>query len=162
MYSVIGAGIAVLIQVSLPPPERFELGRTFFWIVVTLIASAFPVRLPDGVRAGITTGPLLAVVFDPGVTNPFTACWVAFLGTFELRDLRGEPKWYGTLFNKSVFVLAAFGAWVVLATTDQAVRKGDPFSVVAQIVLVGATFALVNNAITLIGKKANVPEHRHS
>ncbi len=122
----------------------------FFWTVVTLVAAALPVRLPGGVHATITTAPLLAAIFDPALSNPFGACWVAFVGTLELRDLRGEPKWYGTLFNKADFVLSTFAAWSVLAATDNLIHRDDPFSVIAQIVAVGATFAAVNNGLSLI------------
>jgi HD-GYP domain-containing protein (c-di-GMP phosphodiesterase class II) len=150
VFPVIAAAVVILVRISAPPPAPFDLGRVFFWIIVTLIAAALPVSLPGSLRATITTAPLLAAIFDPGLSNPFGACWVAFIGTFELRDLRGEPKWYGTLFNKAVFVLATFAAWLVLASTDTLVRKDDPFSVVAQIAAVGATFAVVNNGLTLV------------
>ena len=80
-------------------------------------------------------------MFDPGLSNPFGVCWVAFIGTFEPRDLRGEPKWYGTLFNKANFVLSAFAGWAVLAMISGAVRPNDPFSVLAQIVAAGARMA---------------------
>lgn len=150
VYPVLVSATVILVRLSLPPPPAFDLGRLFFWTVVTLVAAALPVRLPGGVHATITTAPLLAAIFDPGMTNPFGACWVAFVGTFELRDLRGEPKWYGTLFNKADFVLSTFAAWLVLSATAALVRKDDPFSVVAQIVAVGAVFAAVNNGLSLM------------
>jgi len=149
VFPVVAGAALVLVRISVPPPA-FDLGRVFFWTAVTLVSAALPVRLPGGVHATITTAPLLAAIFDPNLSNPFGACWVAFVGTFELRDLRGEPKWYGTLFNKANFVLSSFAAWLVMATTDVIVRKDDPFSVVAQIVFVGTTFAVVNNGLSLL------------
>lgn len=150
VYPVIGAAVVIMARISTPPPQSFDLGRVFFWIIVTLTAAALPVYLPGGLRATITTAPLLAAVFDPGLSNPFGACWVAFVGTFELRDLRGEPKWYGTFFNKAEMVLSTFAAWLVWAATDALVRKDDPFSIVAQIVAVGGTFAIANNGLSLV------------
>jgi putative nucleotidyltransferase with HDIG domain len=145
----------VLARVSLPPPVDFDLGRIFFWIIVTLVAAALPVRLPGGVHATITTAPLLAAMFDTGLSNPFAVCWIAFIGTFEPRDLRGEPKWYGTLFNKANFVLSAFAGWAVLAITSGSVRTDDPFILLAQIAATGATFAVVNNGLSILANSLN-------
>ncbi|MEX2047389.1 MAG: HD-GYP domain-containing protein [Chloroflexota bacterium] len=122
---------------------------------MTLVAAALPVRLPGGVHATITTAPLLAAMFDPGMSNPFGVCWVAFIGTFEPRDLRGEPKWYGTLFNKADFVVSAFAGWTVLTLMAPLVRPSDPFSVIAQIVAVGGAFAIVNNGLSMLANSLN-------
>jgi len=159
---VIGAALLILVKLSAPPPTTFDLGRVFFWILVTLVAAALPVRLPGGVHATITTAPVLAALFDPALANPFGVCWVAFVGTFEPRDLRGEPKWYGTLFNRSDWVLSAFAGWLVLAATSSAVRPGDPLGVVSQIVAAGGAFAIVNNGLSLMAnsRKTNTPLSR--
>ncbi len=122
---------------------------------MTLVAAALPVRLPGGVHATITTAPVLAALFDPGLPNPFGVCWVALIGTFEPRDLRGDPKWYGTLFNRSDWVLSAFAGWLVLATTQSAVKHGDPLGVLAQIVAAGGAFAVVNNGLSILANSLN-------
>jgi putative nucleotidyltransferase with HDIG domain len=127
----------------------------FFWIMVTLVAAALPVRLPGGVHATITTAPVLAALFDPGLLNPFGVCWVALIGTFEPRDLRGEPKWYGTLFNRSNWVLSAFAGWLVLSMTQPAIKQGDPLGALAQLVATGATFAIVNNGLSMLANSLN-------
>jgi putative nucleotidyltransferase with HDIG domain len=82
--------------------------------------------------------------------NPFGVCWVAFIGSFEPRDLRGDPKWYGTLFNRADWVLSAFVGWVVLAMTQSAVRAGDPLGILAQIAATGSAFAIVNNGLSML------------
>jgi putative nucleotidyltransferase with HDIG domain len=151
---VLVAGL-ILVRVSLPPPADLDLGRVFFWIVVTLVAAALPVRLPGGVHATITTAPVLAAVFDPGLANPFGVCLVALIGTFEPRDLRGEPKWYGTVFNRADWVLSAFAAWLVLSMTQSAVRPGDPFGALAQIAAAGGAFAIVNNGLSMLANSLN-------
>jgi putative nucleotidyltransferase with HDIG domain len=143
------AGV-ILIRVSAPPPDELDIGRIFFWVLVTLVAAALPVRLPGGVHATITTAPILAALFDPGLLNPFGVCWVAFIGSFEPRDLRGDPKWYGTLFNRADWVLSAFAGWAVLAMTQSAVRPGDPLGILAQIAAVGGAFAIVNNGLSML------------
>jgi putative nucleotidyltransferase with HDIG domain len=147
---VIAGAALIILRLSISLSTNFDLGRVFFWTVITLVAAALPVRLPGGVHATITTAPVLAALFDPGLGNPFGVCWVALLGTFEPRDFRGEPKWYGTLFNRSEWVLAAFSGWVVLSLTQSAVRPGDPVGVLAQIVVAGGTFAVVNNGLSLM------------
>jgi len=131
-------------------------------MVVTLVAAALPVPLPGGVLAHLTTAPLLAAVFDTGLQNPFAVCWVAFLGTFEPRDLRREIPWYGTLYNKANYVLAVFVAWLVVSVTQSAVQARDPLSTVAQIVLVGGGFTLVNAslAVALASLRTRTPASR--
>lgn len=148
---VIGMGLLVLIGVSVRPPQPIDLGAIFFWIFIVLVAVALPVRLPGRVTAHMTTAPLLAAVFDASLPNPFAACWIAFLGTIELRDLRREIPWYGSLWNKANYVLATFVAWCGVAITDPFVRQGDPNGTLAQIALVGGAFFGVNTFITLIG-----------
>jgi putative nucleotidyltransferase with HDIG domain len=149
-FPVVALAALILIRVSAPPPADPYLGRVFFWTVITLVAAALPVRLPGGVHATITTAPILAALFDPGLPNPFGVCWVAFIGSFEPRDLRGEPKWYGTLYNRADWVLSAFAGWVVLAMMQSAVGSDDPLSVLVRIVTVGGAFAIVNNGLSML------------
>jgi len=81
-----------------------------FWTVVTFVAQAMPVRLPDGVQVAVTTAPLMAAAFLGG---PTAAGWVALLGTTEIRELRGHVAWYGTLANHAALVLPAIVAGAV-------------------------------------------------
>src|SRR5207249_6699619 len=73
--------------VSVPAPQGIDLGRIFFWTAITLALAALPVRLPGGVVVHTTTAPLIAAVFDSGLANPFAVCWIAFVGTLELREI---------------------------------------------------------------------------
>ena len=150
LVAVISAAAVVLVGVSIPVPSGIDLGRLSFWTVVTLVAVAFPVRLPGGVIAYLATAPLLAAVFDTGLPNPFAVCWVAFVGTFEARDLRREIPWYGTLYNRANHVLAVFVAWLVLYLTQSAVQARDPLGTIAQIVLVGGAFTVVNASLAVV------------
>lgn len=152
---VVGAAAAVLIGVSVNFPPEINLGPIFFWVVITLIAAALRVSLPGGVSATITTAPLLASVFDSSLVNPFSACWVAFLGTFEPRDFRPrEVPWYGVLYNRANWVLSVAAGWTVLWLTQAAVRPGDPLGLVAQIALVGAAFTFVNTLLAVLAASA--------
>jgi HD-GYP domain-containing protein (c-di-GMP phosphodiesterase class II) len=116
----------------------------FFWTVVTAVLAALPVRLPGGVVAHTTTAPLIACAFDPGLANPFAICWIAFLGTIELRDVRRELPLWQTLYNRFDYLLAAFAAYLAVDFTRDSVRADDPFGIVAQIAIAGLAFSVVN------------------
>lgn len=47
-------------------------------------------------------------------------------------------------------MISAYAAWLVLTFTEAAVRPGDPLGTVAQIVITGGAFALVNNSLGLL------------
>jgi HD-GYP domain-containing protein (c-di-GMP phosphodiesterase class II) len=144
VYPVLAAGLVILLRVSIPPPNGIDLGRMFFWTVVTAVLAALPVRLPGGVVAHTTTAPLIACAFDPGLANPFAICWIAFLGTIELRDIRRELPLWQTLYNRFDYLLAAFAAYLAVDFTRDGVRADDPFGIVAQIVIAGLAFSVVN------------------
>lgn len=82
-----------------------------FWTLVTLIASALPVRLTDGVQVAVSTAPLMAATVLGG---PTAGAWVALLGTTDTRELRGRVAWYGTLANHAAIVLPVTLAGMVL------------------------------------------------
>jgi HD-GYP domain-containing protein (c-di-GMP phosphodiesterase class II) len=147
---VIGSAVLLLAKVSTPPPASFDLGPFAFWVGLTLISSFVPVRLPGGVLAYLNTAPLLAALFDSSLANPFTVCWIAFLGTFELRDFKRQLPWFGTLFNRSNWVLSTFTAWVALQITTPWVKVGDPYATFAQILIVGFAFAIANNFLSVL------------
>jgi HD-GYP domain-containing protein (c-di-GMP phosphodiesterase class II) len=150
VIAVIAAGTLVLVRVSVPIPEDLDLIRILFWIGVTLVAASLSVRLPGGVVAHITTAPILAAVFDPQMANPFAVCWVALLGTIEIRDVRREIPWYGTLYNKSSYVLAAFSSWIATSLARNLALADGPVATVALILLGGSAFILVNMSLAVL------------
>lgn len=84
-----------------------------FWIAITLVASALPVRLSDGVQVAVSTAPLMAAAVLGG---PTAAGIVALVGTTDHRELRGRIAWYGTLANHAIIVLpVVIGALVIKA-----------------------------------------------
>jgi putative nucleotidyltransferase with HDIG domain len=82
-----------------------------FWIALTLVSWALPVKLPYGTQQGVATAPMLAALFLGG---PAVGGWVAALGTTESRELRGVIPWYGSLANHAGIALPAIVAGVVL------------------------------------------------
>jgi HD-GYP domain-containing protein (c-di-GMP phosphodiesterase class II) len=159
VFAVIGAASVVLARVSVPPPDGVDLGRIFFWTAMTLALGAIPVRLPGGMVAFTTTAPLIAAVFDSGLPNPFALCWIAVLGTVELRDIRRQLPFWGTLYNRSDFLLSTFAAYVAVRLTDGAVRPDDPLGTVAQIAVGGVAFSFVNLllGVSLASLRTNTP-----
>jgi HD-GYP domain-containing protein (c-di-GMP phosphodiesterase class II) len=150
IVAVVGGAAALLIRLSISPPAELDLGRLAFWTTLTLVASFVPVKLPGGVGVFMNTAPLIAAVFDPMLPNPFALCWIAFLGTFELRDFRRQIPWYGTLFNRATFVLSNLAAWTALTATQPWVDPGDAWAAFAQIVIVGFAFAVTNNFLAVL------------
>ena len=159
VYLVIGLATAVLIAVSTAAPNGVDLGRIFFWAAVTFALAAMPVRLPGGIVAHTTTAPLIAAAFDTGLANPFAIAWIAFIGTIEIRDLRRQLPMWGTLYNRSDYVLSTFAAWLAVRLTDGAVRPGDPLGTIAQIGLAGLAFSVVNMilAVSLASLRTSTP-----
>jgi HD-GYP domain-containing protein (c-di-GMP phosphodiesterase class II) len=156
---VICAGALVLLRISVPGPSDLDFVRVLFWMGVTLTAASLSVRLPGGVVAHITTAPILAAVFDAGLANPFAACWIALLGTIEIRDIRREIPLYGTLYNKFSYVLATFAAWLALALTRPLIPQDDSLgtaalATVALILIVGVAFISTNVFLAVVAVSA--------
>ncbi|HCG00434.1 MAG TPA: hypothetical protein DEV93_07795, partial [Chloroflexi bacterium] len=115
-----------------------------FWILLTLVSWALPVKLPFGTHVGVATAPMLAAMYLGG---PAVAGWVAMLGTTERRELRGEIPWYGSLANHAGIALPAIVAGVVLQ-----VLPGATAGTLAEFVramIASAVFWILN--VTLAG-----------
>ena len=95
------------------------LAGVAFWVVVTLFASALPVRMPRGMLVAVSIAPVLAAI-DLG--GPAAGAWVALLGTTELRELRGRIPWYGTAANHAGMVIPALAAGLVIDAVGQSAR----------------------------------------
>ncbi len=57
-----------------------------FWTVLTLVASALPVKLPLGTQQAVAMAPVLAALTLGG---PAVGGWVAAIGTTEVREIAG-------------------------------------------------------------------------
>ncbi len=84
-----------------------------FWTAVTLVTSAMPVKVPGGVLIAVAVAPCLAAM---NLGGPAAGGWVALIGSTELRELRREIPWYGSLSNHAGIVLPAVVGGVVLKT----------------------------------------------
>jgi putative nucleotidyltransferase with HDIG domain len=146
--SVLALGAATL---AFPPDKRiginFALGLgtsdgnvdvflgIVFWTLITLVASALPVKLPRGTQQGVAMAPVIAAI---ALGGPAVGGWVAAIGSTEVREIRGRIPWYGTVANHAGLVLPA----IVAGVTRQAiVAAADPASNTFLIVDFVATMA---------------------
>jgi putative nucleotidyltransferase with HDIG domain len=104
-------GIRPEIAIELGQLDAVEvLAGLAFWTLITLFAGALPVRMPRGTLVSVSIAPIVATMVLGG---PVAAGWVALIGTFEVRELRGRVPWYGTAVNHAGMVLPAIaGAFV--------------------------------------------------
>jgi hypothetical protein len=83
-----------------------------FWIAVTALASAVPIEMPRGSIVNTSIAPLVVVL---SLGGPTAAGWVALVGTVDVREVRREIPWYGTLANHAGLALPAILGGVVAA-----------------------------------------------
>jgi putative nucleotidyltransferase with HDIG domain len=131
-----------------------------YWIVLTLVASALPVRLPQGTFASVSFAPIIASVVLGG---PVAAGIVAVFGTTELRELRGKVPWYGTVFNHAALLISAVAAGLVFDVTLLAIGNSHDArgALIAFVGLLGAGavyYALSGGlAVMAISLRTGVP-----
>jgi hypothetical protein len=140
----IDARIAIQIDGNVATTSGIEIWLgVAFWIVVTLVASALPVRLSDGVQVAVSTAPLMAVAVIGG---PAAAGIVALLGSTDSREVRRKVAWYGTLANHAIIVLPAIaGALVIKAL--QGSPGSDPIQELLATLLGTLAYFLLNLAL---------------
>jgi putative nucleotidyltransferase with HDIG domain len=134
-----------------PPRSAIEgpLG-VGYWIALTLVASALPVRLPQGTFASVSFAPIIASVVLGG---PVAAGIVALIGTTEAREIRGKVPWYGTLFNHAALMISAVAAGAVFDSALRLVgdRNGAVGALLAFFGLLGAgvVYYLLSGALAV-------------
>ena len=121
MAVITTAIIVVFVAITLWPVAGATGGwaGVAYWTVLTMVAYAFPVRMPRGNMVSVSIAPVLAVC---AIGGPGAAAVVATLGSTEWRELRGDVPWYGTLYNHAEQAIPA----VMAAITYMLVAPG-PF-----------------------------------
>ena len=120
-----------------------------YWTALTIIGSAFPVRLPRGTQQAVAIAPIMGAMFLGG---PAVAGWVAAVGTTELREIRGRVPWYGTLANHAVLVVPAILAGCLregLLNLGAGVAWDFVSAMVAAILFISVNLTLVSIALGL-------------
>ena len=125
------------------PAGSGTLAGVALWTVMTLLLAALPVQLPSGVVVAVATAPIVAAMILGG---PTAAGWVALIGATEMRELRGDVPWYGTLANHAGIVLPAIAGGLVVASVRQLIGgpAGSPFEDFVGAVLGGAVYFVLN------------------
>ncbi len=112
-----------------------------FWTAITILASAMPVEMPRGSIISTSIAPLVVVL---SLGGPAAAGWVALLGTTDLREVRREIPWYGTLANHAGLALPAIlGGLASSAISSSLASPAMSFASAA----LGATVFFVANLI---------------
>src|SRR3954470_22925147 len=140
------SAIALSLPAASEEPVQVLVGIAF-WMVMTLVASALPVRLPQGSQQGLAMAPIVAAM---SLGGPAVAGWVAAIGTTEMRELRGRIPWYGSLANHAGVTLPAIAGGVVQIQLIHALEPSGDWRLVANFAtaVVGAfVFTVLNVAI---------------
>ncbi|HYM52160.1 MAG TPA: HD-GYP domain-containing protein [Candidatus Dormibacteraeota bacterium] len=160
--TVAAASISLAAATWLFPP-RDDIGGVpgiVYWIGLTLIASALPVRLPHGTFASVSFAPIIASVVLGG---PTSAAIVAAIGTTEAREVRGDVPWYGTLFNHAALMLSAVAAGVlydaVLFATQDLTGVTASLAAFGGLLVAGAGYYILSGvlAVLAINARTGVP-----
>ena len=152
MAVITTAIIVVLVAVSL---FKFSPGLggwagVAYWTMLTLVAQAFPVKMPRGAVVSVAIAPILAAC---AIGGPASAAVVASLGITEWREVRGNVPWYGTLYNHAAVIIPA-----ILATLSFDMLAGPGFTpslrsltgvLLAGVVLYGANAVLVSVVVVV-------------
>ncbi len=112
-----------------------------FWTILTLLASAMPVRMPRGTLVGVAIAPQLAASFLGG---PTAAAWVSLIGATEVRELRGRIPWYGTLANHAGITLPAVIAGLVMRSIPPEARTSSRFETFVVALLAAIVYVALN------------------
>jgi len=130
-----GASV-VLTPLRLGAPGGLTAEGLLFWIALTTAASMAPIQSPRGPAVSVFIAPLLASIL---VGGPTAGLIVAALGTTDLRELRREVPWYGTLYNHASAVIGAvLAGWLYLALAGGALP--DTLQTLVAAVLAGIVF----------------------
>lgn len=130
---------AIATPFAIGPISPLVLGLGL-WVVVGLATSTQSVAAEGRITILYGVGPIVAAW---ALGGPAAGAWVALLGTFEVRELRGRIPWYGVVANHAMMVLAAtVGGLLTLVLREfSGARPGDAADLLA--VLSGAVVFFV-------------------
>jgi signal transduction histidine kinase/CheY-like chemotaxis protein len=138
---------SVLAGIALPLFGNSVLGVLLgiaLWTGITVLASAFEVKLPDGTLISVSGAPVVAVMLLGG---PVAGAAVGAIGSLEWRELRGRVTWYGFLANRTMCAIGGLiGGFVSLASTS--LIPGQPGVAIGA--LVGGAAFVAGNSMALI------------
>ncbi len=135
----IDSSIAIRWTSTGSPSNLETLAGLGYWTLITLAASSFPVKMPRGMIVFVSSAPIYAAL---ALGGPAAGGWVALLGTFDSRELRGRIPWYGSVANHAGLAPPAVLGGLVM----NLLGRTDPNHFVTLVaVLVGATAMFTAN-----------------
>ena len=85
------------------------------WSAITMLASAFEVKFPDGTLFSVSAAPAVAAMVLGG---PVAGAAVGAIGSILWREMRGKVPWYGFLGNRTECAIGGLvGGFAFVATT---------------------------------------------
>jgi len=156
LLSAVFAAACVACAAALLVPVRTSASdgvAVLFWVTVTLVSGAAPIRMPGGTRVDVAIAPVLASAVLMG---PIGAMVVAAFGTTELRELRAliprgksSLPWYGVAYNHAAVVVpAVISAFLYVALVGGGfVPDGQHL---AAVVAAGVVHAMGNSTLTAL------------
>ncbi len=124
--------------------SSFGAPAVAYWVVVTILASAFPVRVPRGSIVSVSAAPIIATSILGG---PTAAAVVAIVGTLEVREFRREVPWYGLVYNHTFVVVPAVVSGIAYAAAAQESGVATPIGLVAALIA-GCAYLLMNTVMS--------------
>ncbi len=92
------------------------------WTTITMLASAFEVKFPDGTLFSVSAAPAVAAMVLGG---PVAGAAVGAMGSLVWREVRGKVPWYGFVGNRTECAIGGLlGGFAFLAT--KSVIPGQP------------------------------------
>ena len=124
-----------------------------FWIALTLISWALPVKLPFGTQQGVATAPMLAAMFLGG---PAVAGWVAAIGTTGTADSVGPSPGTGPW---QITPLSLFPRSSQASSTRYLPRSVNPLIDFVRAMFASGVFWALNVTLagSLLGLRTNQP-----
>lgn len=161
VWSYVAAAVALVLWLASAVPVSGAIALPFsvlgldpvalgvvIWIAVGLTTSSRGSSDEGHVAIVFGVAPIVAAF---ALGGPTAAVWVALLGSFEARELRGEVPWYGVLANHAMIAIpAGIGGIVTLGL------RGLPFADGSQLVdflavMAGATvFCTINAGLAVL------------
>jgi diguanylate cyclase (GGDEF)-like protein len=118
------------------------------WVLVGLATSARATADEGRVTIVMGVAPIVAAL---ALGGPTAAVWVALLGTFELRELRGDVPWYGVVANHAMLVVpAAAGGLVTLGLRSAGFDDGSQTADFLMVMAGAATLCVLDVGMAVL------------